>query len=88
MVFSSLLFTFAFLPVTVILYYSLGKRLKNTVLLTASLFFYAWGEPVYVLLMCGSILFNYCIGALIGKEAASRQKKKRYLLISLVHLCF
>ncbi len=84
MVFSSLFFTFAFLPVTVILYYSLGKQFKNTLLLFASLFFYAWGEPVYVLLMCGSVLFNYCIGALIGREAASRQKKKLYLIISLV----
>jgi alginate O-acetyltransferase complex protein AlgI len=72
------------LPVTVILYYSLGKRFKNIVLLTASLFFYAWGEPVYVLLMCGSIMLNYCIGVLIGKDDAGRQKKKLYLIISLV----
>ncbi|ABR48143.1 membrane bound O-acyl transferase, MBOAT family protein [Alkaliphilus metalliredigens QYMF] len=84
MVFSSLLFTFAFLPVTVVLYYSLGKNFKNIVLLTASLFFYAWGEPVYVVLMCSSILMNYCIGRLIGEGDVSRQKKKLYLIISLV----
>ncbi|SHK14028.1 MBOAT family O-acyltransferase [Desulforamulus aeronauticus] len=84
MVFSSLFFTFAFLPVTVILYYSLGKHFKNIVLLTASLFFYAWGEPVYVLLLCGSILINYCIGALLGRDDASRRNRKLLLIISLV----
>lgn len=84
MVFSSLFFTFAFLPVTIILYYSLGKQLRNIVLLTASLVFYAWGEPVYVLLMCGSIVINYCIGFLLGKDDTSRQKRKLFLIISLV----
>lgn len=84
MVFSSLFFTFAFLPVTVILYYSLGKHLRNIVLLTASLFFYAWGEPVYVLLMCGSIMINYCIGTLLGRDDTTRRKRKLFLIISLV----
>lgn len=87
MVFSSLLFTFAFLPVTVLLYYSLGKHLRNMVLLTASLFFYAWGEPVYVLLMGGSIMINYYLGIFLGRlgrDAAGRRKKKLILSISLV----
>lgn len=84
MVFSSLFFTFAFLPVTISLYYLLGKHSKNIVLLIASLFFYAWGEPVYVLLMCGSIIFNYCIGMFIDRADSSRQKRKLLLIISLV----
>jgi len=84
MVFSSLFFTFAFLPVTVILYYSLGKRLRNIVLLTASLFFYAWGEPVYVILMCGSIMINYCISIFLGRDDAGIQKRKLFLIISMV----
>ncbi|WP_273485304.1 MBOAT family O-acyltransferase [Desulforamulus ruminis] len=84
MVFSSLFFTFVFLPVTVILYYSLGKHLRNIVLLTASLFFYAWGEPVYVLLMCGSIMINYCISTFLGSNDASGRKRKLFLIISLV----
>jgi len=84
MVFSSLFFTFAFLPVTVILYYSLGKPLRNIVLLTASLFFYAWGEPVYVLLMCGSIMINYWIGTLLGRDHTSRRKRQLFLIISMV----
>ncbi len=84
MVFSSLFFTFGFLPVTVMLYYSLGKQLRNIVLLTVSLFFYAWGEPVYVLLMCGSIMINYCIGILLSREDASRRKRQLFLIISLL----
>ncbi len=84
MVFSSLFFVFAFLPITIILYYSLGKHLKNIVLLTASLFFYAWGEPVYVLVMCGSIMINYCIGILLGRSDANGRKRKFILIISLI----
>ncbi len=84
MVFSSLFFTFAFLPVTVILYYSLGRHLRNTVLLAASLFFYAWGEPVYVLLMCGSIIINYFIGILIGRYDTAKRKRKVFFITSLV----
>ncbi len=84
MLFSSLLFTFAFLPVTVLLYYCLGRRLRNSVLLTASLFFYAWGEPVYVLLLCGSILINYGLGTFLGSDEAGRGKRKLFLIISLV----
>lgn len=84
MVFSSLFFTFAFLPVTVILYFSLGKHLRNIVLLIASLFFYAWGEPVYVLLMGGSIIINYWIGTLLGRGDTSRRKRQLFLIIGLV----
>ncbi len=84
MVFSSLFFVFAFLPITVILYYSLGKHFRNIILFTASLFFYAWGEPVYVLLMCGSIMINYYICTLLGRDDTSRRKRKFFLIISLV----
>lgn len=84
MVFSRLFFTFAFLPVTVILCYFLGKPLRNMVLLTASLFFYAWGELVYVLLMGGSIMINYWIGRLLGREDSSKRQRQLFLFISLV----
>ncbi len=84
MVFSSLFFTFAFLPVTLILYYSLGKHLRNIVLLAASLFFYAWGEPVYVILMCISIMINYYIGSFLDKNNTGRRKRKLLLITSLV----
>lgn len=73
MVFSSLLFLFRFLPVVLILYFAAPRSLKNAVLFFASLFFYAWGEPVYVVLMLFSTLVDYSHGLLVerfrGKEA-------------------
>ena len=56
MVFSSLTFLFIFLPVTLLGYRLLPKKLRIGFLLLASLIFYAWGEPLYVFLMIGSIL--------------------------------
>lgn len=51
MVFSSLLFMFRFLPVVLILYFAAPVKFRNIILFLFSLFFYAWGEPKYVLLM-------------------------------------
>ena len=53
MLFSSLSFLYYFLPCVLIIYFLAPKKLKNSVLLLSSLFFYAWGEPKYVLLMHG-----------------------------------
>ncbi len=50
MVFSSITFLFTFLPLTLLLYFMVPKFLKNTVLFIMSLIFYAWGEPIYVVL--------------------------------------
>ena len=67
MVFSSLTFLFLFLPLVLLLYYILpGIRAKNILLLVASLLFYAWGEPVYILLMILSVLVNWLAGRWIG----------------------
>lgn len=66
MVFSSILFLFRFLPIVLLVYYVCPFRLKNVVLLVASLIFYAWGEPKFTLLMFASILVDYCAG--IGIE--------------------
>lgn len=68
MVFSSSIFLFAFLPAFLVIYFLVPKRsLKNVVLLAFSLLFYAWGEPVYVWLMVGSIVFNWSFGFAISK---------------------
>ena len=66
MVFASPIFLFAFLPVTLGLYYLSGKR--NTVLLLFSLLFYAWGEPVYLFLMLFSIAANWFLALQIEKH--------------------
>ena len=81
MVFSSLTFLFAFLPVTLIGYFLLPKKAKIAFLLLASLVFYAWGEPLYVLLMIGSIVINWLIGLAMEK---TKRHKKAYLVASVV----
>ena len=69
MVFSSLLFLYAFLPVCLLLYFLVpGLTGKNIVLLCASLVFYAWGEPVYVFLMLAVAALNWGFGLLLGKK--------------------
>lgn len=70
MTFASLPFLFYFLPAILILYYLFyfSMPLKNLVLVVGSLIFYAWGEPKYVLLLIASILFNYLVGLLVGRE--------------------
>lgn len=75
MIFSSIFFLFVFLPVTLILYFLVPWKLKNTVLLIVSLIFYAWGEPVYVFLMLFSILFNYISGIEIHKYREENNEK-------------
>ena len=51
MVFSSITFLYFFLPAVLLIYYISPKKIKNIVLLLSGLFFYAWGEPVYVVIM-------------------------------------
>ena len=69
MVFSSLLFLYAFLPVCLLLYFLVpGLTGKNIVLLCASLVFYAWGEPVYVFRMLAVAALNWGFGLLLGKK--------------------
>ena len=75
MVFSSSIFLFFFLPLVIAGYYLLGKNFRIYFLLFASLFFYTWGEPKYVLVMLLSILINYTSGLLINKSTSSQKKK-------------
>ena len=62
MVFSSLIFLIVFLPIVLVLHSFCPLKYRNILLLFASLFFYAWGEPVYILLMMFVIVFNWAIG--------------------------
>lgn len=77
MVFSTIIFLCAFLPVTIIGYYLMPGRGKNLFLLLCSLFFYAWGEPVYVFVMLFSIVCNYVFGMAICRF---RDKRKLWLI--------
>ena len=83
MVFSSLTFLFVFLPVVFAAYFLLPKSFRNYVLLAASLFFYAWGEPVYIILMVLSILFNYAVGCEMESKDDNPSARKKCLLFAL-----
>lgn len=86
MVFSSIFFIFTFLPLTLLLYYAVPFRHKNLALLLCSLVFYAWGEPVYVVLMILNIAFNYVMGLDIGLKKQQRQlmRARISLVITIV----
>ncbi len=74
MVFSSVIFLFFFLPLTIFLYSLAPRKWRNAILLAVSLSFYAWGEGVYLLVMCGSICVNYFCGLCIfrGEKPSGR----------------
>lgn len=92
MVFSSTAFLFIFFPIVIILYFNpllklfknSERRIKNFIMLAASLFFYAWGEPRFIFIMLGSILINWMFGLLINKFDQQLLKRKTVLIISLI----
>lgn len=91
MVFSSVMFLFRFLPIFFLLYYLAPGRAKNYLLFVGSLFFYAWGEPVYVALLLLSTIVDYTHGRLLGRFRDTRGAKWILLssvLINLAILCF
>lgn len=84
MVFSSNIFIFIFLPMVLFAYYALGKKLKNYILLFASLFFYVWGGLSYLKILIVSIIINYIFGLLIDKVRDNIKLKKAFLVIGVV----
>lgn len=76
MVFSSLIFLFVFLPAVLLVYCAVPRRLKNGALLLFSLVFYAWGEPVYVLVMLASIALSFAGGIAISTLKQSEKPKQ------------
>ena len=84
MVFSSITFLLYFLPVTLIAYYlARSVRARNVVLLIASLFFYAWGEPVYVVLMLISICGNYFFVRFMDEAREEGRPVRRHLAFAV-----
>lgn len=84
MVFSSLTFLSIFLPLTLCIYFLSPSKIKNIVLLAASLIFYGWGEPVYILLMIFSSIVDYSHGLLIERFRANDRKARLVVLSSVV----
>lgn len=83
MVFSSFSFLCVYLPIVLAVYYILPKKARNLFLLIASLGFYAWGEPKYVLLMVFSIAANYGFGILIDKSWDNARRAKLMLALAV-----
>lgn len=83
MVFNSIFFLFYFLPVFLLLYYLVPNRFRNPVLFAGSLVFYAWGEPVYVLLMLFSCFFNYYMGLELERLEESPLSRRRNLYFAV-----
>ena len=75
MLFSSIPFLYYFLPLVLAVYFLTPARFRNAVLLLASLIFYAWGEPKYVLLMLASILSGYGFGLLQERYRGQKRAK-------------
>ncbi len=87
MIFSSTLFVFIFLPSVLLMYYVIPRRFingRNTVLLFASLVFYAWGEPKNILLMLISISANYTFGRLMGSVGTDIRRRRLWLVIAVI----
>jgi len=83
MVFSSLEFLFIFLPIFLILYFPCSRKKKNSLLFLFSLIFYTYGsikEPIFILLIVGSVIINYFLGLKIEKSYS-----KKYLIVGLIY---
>lgn len=92
MLLNSLFFIFAFLPVVLLIYYLLPAAGRNLFLLAASLVFYAWGDPVYLVLLIFSAVFHYIMGLQIGNAVQDKRQRKMDLIfavaVDVFLLCF
>ena len=85
MVFSSLIFLFVFLPLTILFYFCSNTiSAKNNALVIMSILFYAWGEPVYVLLMLFSAYINYYTGRMMGAHKDEPGMRKAWLILCVI----
>lgn len=84
MVFSSLVFLFAYLPFTLLAYYLVPRQGRNIFLFIINLVFYGWGEPKLVFLMVFNIFINYLGGYLVDKYRLDPKKKKLFLILTCV----
>ena len=83
MVFSGIEFLYYFLPAVMLIYFFAPKRLKNLMLFVSGLGFYAWGEPIYVIVMIISTAVDYTAGMLMSKTE-NEKKRRACLIVSIV----
>ncbi|MCI8907064.1 MAG: MBOAT family protein, partial [Angelakisella sp.] len=86
MVFSNLFFLYIFLPANIILYFAAPSiRVKNAIMVCFSLFFYAWGEPVWVFLLIATAFVNWLLALYIKKHLEEPERRKaRCALVAAV----
>lgn len=84
MLFSSVTFLMVFLPLTLALYFIVPHKFRNIIMLIASLIFYAWGEPIYIVLMILSIILNYTCGLDIEHKRGNLAKARQSLIFAVV----
>ena len=81
MIFASILFIFIFLPILTMVYFLLGKKYHNIILLSASILFYAYGEPKYFITLLAVVLVNYIGGLLIYRY---KKYDKFFLILTII----
>ena len=79
MIFSSFLFLYLFLPLTILLYFATPRRFRNIVLLIASLVFYAWGAPQILAFLLVSCAADYWVSLYLAPGCAADRTRKRLL---------
>lgn len=83
MVFTSTIFIFIFLPIVLFSMFLIKSKYRDMLLLIASLIFYIWGGPQYIITIFISILINYCFGLLIKSSQDSKQRKKILIILAI-----
>ena len=87
MIFADLFFIYIFLPLNIIIYYSSGnKTFRNIVLIAFSMFFYAWGEPVWMYLLIITAFVDYGLARLIENQHTVKNKKIMLVIATIINL--
>lgn len=84
MVFSTTIFLYLFLPLTLLLYYISPKKAQNTIILLSGLLFYSWGEPIYVVVMLISTMIDYFAGLIMNRFEGKKLPRRICLIVSVV----
>ena len=84
MVFSTLVFLYLFLPLTLIIYYASPKKAKNLIILLSGILFYSWGEPIYVVVMLISTMIDYTAGLILNRFENNKTIRRVCLIVSIV----
>ena len=83
MVFSSVVFLYIFLPIMLLVYFAVPRKLKNAVMILASLIFFAWGEIRYIFIMLLLAVMDFFCGRGIDRNEGNKKKQRFYLFFDV-----